>query len=408
MSVEFRQRTPGEYVKIAWKRKWLIILPAIAIATAVSWVVWQLPDLYESSTLIVVKPSTLPNSVVPTITEDSLTRQINSIAQVVTSRSSLEPLIQKYDLYKAERQRGEPMEVLIDYMRISIKVEVNTSRNDITNGFNITYRGRNAKTTQAVTSELASKYIDEQTQNTINSTSSAKQFIDQQVNQTKEELDAVDKQRLDFMQKNVGNLPTEAASLVGQLTGLREQQKAYISEVGRLSDRRSALTSQLALVKKTSEQLKDDIAENTTDPKTTLAWAQLVARKADLESQLTRMLTELRPKHPDVLAKQAEVDSVKDAMDQMIVEWKARIKEKQDKLRDRPDLTVGNLEAEVQLVDGEAKRQQTMLGDIDGQIGAERVQPIEIRRQDRLRGAPEREAERAGGDVRIEIGRAHV
>lgn len=370
MSVEFRQRTPGEYVKIAWKRKWLIILPAIAIATAVSWVVWQLPDLYESSTLIVVKPSTLPNSVVPTITEDSLTRQINSIAQVVTSRSSLEPLIQKYDLYKAERQRGEPMEVLIDYMRISIKVEVNTSRNDITNGFNITYRGRNAKTTQAVTSELASKYIDEQTQNTINSTSSAKQFIDQQVNQTKEELDAVDKQRLDFMQKNVGNLPTEAASLVGQLTGLREQQKAYISEVGRLSDRRSALTSQLALVKKTSEQSKDDIAENTTDPKTTLAWAQLVARKADLESQLTRMLTELRPKHPDVLAKQAEVDSVKDAMDQMIVEWKARIKEKQDKLRDRPDLTVGNLEAELQLVDGEAKRQQTMLGDIDGQISA--------------------------------------
>ena len=370
MSVEFRQRTPGEYLKIARKRKWLIILPAIAIATAVSWVVIQLPDLYESSTLIVVKPSTLPNSVVPTITEDSLTRQINSIAQVVTSRSSLEPLIQKYDLYKAERLRGEPMELLIDYMRTSIKVEVNTSRNDITNGFNITYRGRNAKTTQAVTSELASKYIDVQTQNTINSTTSAKQFIDQQVSQTKEELDVVDRDRLDFLQKNVGNLPSEAASLIGQLNGLRDQQKAYISEVGRLQDRRSGLTSQLALVKKTSEQSRDDIAENTTDPKTTLAWAQLVARNADLESQLTRMLTELRPKHPDVLAKQAEVDSVKAAMDQMIVEWKARIQEKQDKLRDRPDLAVGNLESELQLVDGEVKRQQAMLVQIDEQINA--------------------------------------
>ncbi len=368
MSVEFRQRTPGEYAKIAWKRKWMIILPAIAIAVSVAWVVWQLPDLYESSTLIVVKPSTLPNSVVPTITEDSLTRQINSIAQVVTSRSSLEPLIEKYELYKAERQRGEPMEVLVDYMRANIKVEVNTSRNDITNGFNITYRGRNAKTTQAVTAELASKYIDEQTKNTINSTSSAKQFIDQQVNQTKEELDAVDKQRLDFMQQNVGNLPSEAASLVGQLGGLREQQKAYISEVGRLQDRRSALTSQLAIVKKTSDQLKDDIAENTTDPKTTLAWSQLVSRKADLESQLTRMLTELRPKHPDVLAKQAEVDSVKEAMDQMITEWKQRIKEKQDKLRDRPDLTVANLEAELGMIDGEIKREQSLLGDIDSQI----------------------------------------
>jgi polysaccharide chain length determinant protein (PEP-CTERM system associated) len=368
MSVEFRQRTPGEYGKIVWKRKWLIILPAIAIATAVCWVVWQLPDLYESSTLIVVKPSTLPNSVVPTMTEDGLTRQINSIAQVVTSRSSLEPLIQKYDLYKAEKQRGEPMEALIDYMRASIKVAVNTSRNDITNGFNITYRGRNARITQAVTSELASKYIDAQTQNTINSTSSAKQFIEQQVNQTKEELDLVDKERLDFMQKNVGNLPSEAASLVSQLMGLREQQKTYISEIGRYQDRRSALTSQLALVKKTSEQSKEDIAENTTDPKTTLAWSQLISRKADLDSQLTRMLTELRPKHPDVLAKQAEVDSVKQAMDQMIAEWKERIKEKQDKLRDRPDLTVGNLESELQIVEGEIKRGQSVLGDLEGQI----------------------------------------
>ena len=45
--------------------------------------------------------------------------------------------------------------------------------------------------------------------------------------------------------------------------------------------------------------------------------------------------------------------------------WKERIKEKQDKLRDRPDLTVGNLEAELQLVDGEIKRGQGVLGQID-------------------------------------------
>ncbi len=128
------------------------------------------------------------------------------------------------------------------------------------------------------------------------------------------------------------------------------------------------MASQLAVVKKSSDQAKDDIAENTTDPKTTLAWSQLVSRKADLESQLTRMLTELRPKHPDVLAKQAEVDSVKEAMDQMIAEWKQHIKEKQDKLRDRPDLTVANLESESGLVDGEIKREQILLGQIDQQI----------------------------------------
>jgi polysaccharide chain length determinant protein (PEP-CTERM system associated) len=370
MSTEFRQRSPSEYLKIIRRRKWLIILPVIAVTAAVSWVVYRLPNVYESVTLIVVRPSTLPNTVVSGTTEDSLTRQLTSITQVVTSRSSLEPLVERYELYKAERLRGEPMESIIDMVRKDIKVEVNTSRNDITNGFNITVRGRDPKTTQAVTAELASKYINEQTKNTVESTSSAKQFFEQQVEAAKEEVDAVDNKRLDFMQKNVGNLPTEATSLVGQLAGLREQQKALMSEVGRLQDRRSASANQLTLLKKQSEQVRDDVAENTTDPKTTLAWAQLAQRKSELQAEQQRLLTELKPKHPDVLAKQAQIDSITKEMDLMIGEWKEKIKEKQEKLKNRPDLSVAGLGEEIKLVEGEIKREQKMLDDNESQIAA--------------------------------------
>ena len=363
MSVEFRQRTTGEYLKILRRRKWLIILPLIAVTTAVAYVVYRLPDVYESVTLIVVKPSTLPNSVVPSMTEDSLTRQLAGISQVVTSRSSLEPLVVKYDLYASERSRGEPMEAVIDTMRNDIKVAVNTSRNDITNAFNISFRGRNPKTTQAVTAELASRYIDEQTKNTVTSTASARQFIDQQVLQTKQELDAVDKQRLDFMTANAQNLPSGGAALVSQLTGLREQQKALMSETGRLQDRRSALASQLTLLKKQSEQTRDDLAENMTDPKTTLAWAELTKRKADLQAELQLLLTNYKPKHPDVIAKEAQIEGITTEMDRMIAEWKEKIKVKQEKLANRPDLSVAGLAEEVKMVEGEIKRQQKMLAD---------------------------------------------
>jgi polysaccharide chain length determinant protein (PEP-CTERM system associated) len=369
MSVEFRQRTPGEYFKIAWKHKWLIILPAIAVATAVAYVVYRLPDVYESTTLIVVKPSTLPTNVVPQMSEDNLTRQLQSIAQVVTSRSSLEPLVQKYDLYRVERQRGEPMESTIEMMRNGIKVEVNTSRNDITNGFNITYRGRDPKSTQAVAAELASKYIDEQTKSTISASESAKRFIDAQVKQVGDELKAIDDKRLEYTLKNLGNLPTEGPSLLGQLNGLREQQKAYISEVGRLQDRRSMLSNQLTLLRKQTQQMIEDLSKNITDPKTTMGWAQLAARKADIESQLVRLKQELRPKHPDVIAKQAELDSVLQSMDQMVAEWKQKIQEEKKKLQDRPDISAANVEAEIKLVEGEIKREQDTLAENEKQIG---------------------------------------
>ena len=368
MSVEFRQRKIGEYAKIAWKRKWLIALPAVAISTAVTWVVYRLPNVYESSTLIVVRPSTLPTGVVPSITEDSMTRQLTSIAQVVTSRSSLEPLVGRYELYKAERDRGEPMEVTINTLRRDIKVEVNTSRNEITNGFNISFRYRDPRITQAVTAELASKYVNEQTKSTISSTGAAKQFIDEQVKQSKDSLDAVDNKRLEFMTKNVGNLPSEASSLVAQLGGLREQQKALMAEIGRLQDRRSALNTQLNLARKTSEQMRDEAIENITDPKTTVAWAELVKRKADLEAGLQRMLTEYTPKHPDVVAMKAQIQAITDQMNSMIAERDERIKQRQEKLKDRPDLAITGAQSEIKMIEGEITRQQKLLAENETQL----------------------------------------
>ena len=368
MSVEFRQRTPGEYARIAWKRKWLIILPAIAVATSVAWVVHRLPDIYESSTLIVVKSSTLPTGVVPAMSDDDLTRQLTSIAQVVTSRSSLEPLVNKYDLYRDERLRGEPMEVMIGIMQNNIKVEVNTSRNDITNGFNISYRGRDPRSTQAVAGDLAAKYIDEQTKSTITKGQAAKQFIEAQVKQVKEELDKIDQRRVEFMNKNLENLPQGEASLVGQLNGLREQQKTLIAEVGRLQDRRAAIANQLSIVRKQTETNRTDVAENLTDPKTTQAWGNLIQRKASLEAELQRLLAELRPKHPDVQAKQMELDSVKKEMDSMISDWKERIREKEERLAKRPDMLANDLENQAKLTDGEITRQQNMLAGTEKQI----------------------------------------
>jgi polysaccharide chain length determinant protein (PEP-CTERM system associated) len=378
MSVQFRQRTPSEYLKILNRRKWLIILPVVAVATAVAWVVFRLPDVYESTTLIVVKPSTLPASVTPTMTEDTLSRQLSSIAQVVSSRSSLEPLVEKYELYKIERERGEPMEAVVAMMRRDINVEVNTSRHDITDGFDIKYRYRDRKITQAVTAELAGKYISEQTSTTINATTAAKNFIDAQVRTTKEELDAIDGKRLQFMQANLGTLPSEATSLLGQLTGLREQQKALISEIGRLQDRRSTLASQLTLINRERENAIGDAAENMTDPKTTSGWAELVKRKADLKAELQHLKTEYTEKHPDVLAKQAQIESIQQEQDKQISEWKERIAEREKKLKERPNMPGEAVTLEMRNVDNEIKRQQASLAEADKNIGliTERINKI--------------------------------
>jgi hypothetical protein len=123
----------------------------------------RLPDVYESTTLIVVRPSNLPNSVVPTVTEDSITRQLASITQVVDEPQFTRAAGQQVRPLQTERARGEAMESVIDKLRRDIRVDVNTSRNDITNGFIIGLRYRDPKLAQAITASWPSKYIDVQT-----------------------------------------------------------------------------------------------------------------------------------------------------------------------------------------------------------------------------------------------------
>jgi polysaccharide chain length determinant protein (PEP-CTERM system associated) len=368
MSVEFRTRKLSEYARIALKRKWMIILPMLAIGLAIAFVVFRLPDIYESSTLIVVKASTLPNSVVPMITEETLTRELASISQVVTSRSSLQPLVEKYDLYKEERRRGEAMEVIIDEMRKGIKVEINTSRNDITNAFNITYRGRDPKTTQAIAAELASRYVDEQTKGTVNAGTSAKQFIEEQVRSAKEELDASDTQRLAYLQQNMNNLPSQSQALVGRLTALHEEQKALIAEQGRLRDLAAAYRSQLGDITKSYEQEIVLSAENTTDPKTTAAWAELVRRRSEYEGELQLLLTQYKEKHPDVVAKKKQIEDIKGQQDLMLNDWKDRIEERKQKLTKLTDPRLLTLRTNISMIEGDMDRQGRLLDETNKQI----------------------------------------
>jgi capsular polysaccharide biosynthesis protein len=55
-------------------------------------------------------------------------------------------------------------------------------------------------------------------------------------------------------------------------------------------------------------------------------------------------------------------------MDEMVAEWKDKIKEKEQKLSKRPDLTANQVQGEINLTENEIKRQQKILGDNENAI----------------------------------------
>jgi uncharacterized protein involved in exopolysaccharide biosynthesis len=358
----------------------MIMLPTAAIFFAIAAVVWRLPNVYQSTTLLTVRPSSLTGGIIPQLSEDELTIRISNIAQEVLSRSSLEPMIVNYGLYSLERKRGEPMELLIDQMKKKdIQIDLNKSRNDITNGFQISYKGPDQFIAQRVASDLASKYVNAQTQFASRSAEQTKEFIDRQVTTAKAELDAIDARRLEYLKSNIANLPSSSSALVQRLTGLYEQQKAYITEIGRMRDQQTMLTTQLAATEKNTQVGIEEVADTTTDPKTTMAWADLAKQESQFESEVQAMLAAgLRPKNPEVLAKQKELGAVQKQKQRMLDDWKEKIAEKKARLEKRVDTGSMSFKAQLQLTQGEIARQEKLLGDTRAQIAdlSERINRV--------------------------------
>src|SRR5947209_6883966 len=98
-----------------------------------------------------------------------------------------------------------------------------------------------------------------------------------------------------------------------------------------------------------------------TDPKSTAAYAELVKRRAELDSEKQALLTQYKPKHPDVIAVQSQIDSVQRQMDEMVEEHKRKVEEQRKRMEARVDPRLTSYKGENDRLSGEVKRQQSLL-----------------------------------------------
>ncbi|HEY2847446.1 MAG TPA: GNVR domain-containing protein [Pyrinomonadaceae bacterium] len=368
MSVEFRQRKPGEIAAMLKREKWLILLPMITLTAAIGYVVYKLPSIYESTSLLTVKPPTVSANLVASLSSEDLSQRLTTMNQEVLSRSSLEPMVQKYDLYKAERAAGTPMELIIDKMYKNIKIEPDEGGDQKVAAFHIRYRDRDPQAARNVVAELASKYVNAQVQASTEMAESTNRLFENQLNEKKAALDDFEKQRLDIMTANVQTLPDSEQGLVAQLQGLHGQddtlskeKDTLIVEKGRLTDAITNNNKQMALIEEYSEKDTVDSAKAASQIEDTPAYGQLMQHRADLQAQLDNLLKVYKEKHPAVIAKQAEIARVNEEFENLRRSADKRVAVVTQSSKSRGDLQKKNLELENERV-------QSQIASVEKQI----------------------------------------
>jgi polysaccharide chain length determinant protein (PEP-CTERM system associated) len=199
------------YLDVLSRRRWFIIIPfclvmIIGIAVAI-----KLPKLYSATTLILIQPQTVPTDYVRPLIASGIESRIASISQEIKSRSNLENIINRFNLFRGSEHANMYMEDKIQNLRNQITVEVfsDRRRSAPAEAFSISFKGQDPDAVTNITNYLAESFINENMRMREQEGLGTSGFIEDQLNSVKSELEKLEQQLKIFREKNMGGLPEQ-------------------------------------------------------------------------------------------------------------------------------------------------------------------------------------------------------
>jgi polysaccharide chain length determinant protein (PEP-CTERM system associated) len=262
-----------------------------------------LPKHFTSQTMILVKQATVPTDIVKPIVTDDLTRRLASMQEQILSRTRLQPIIDKFDLYKKDRAKTSEEE-LVRRLRSSVKVTPLEAMQGTDSrqlpGFYIDVEFENAKVAQAICAEVSEMFLEQNKKERENDANKTTAFLTGQLQEAKAKLDEQDSRLAGFKRQYLGSLPEEEQTNLSLLTSTNSQLEATTQALSRAEQDRafneSLLSSQEANGKGKPSAPADDATQLELDR---------------MNQQLVVLLAHYTAKHPDVVKLEGQIEQLK-------------------------------------------------------------------------------------------------
>lgn len=285
----------------------LTVLGVLLVVTAA--LALGLPSYYKSRAVILIEAQEIPQDLVRSLITGYADQRMQVIAQRVLTNSNLSSIVEKYDLYKEERER-DPLEVVLEKMREDITMEpVSADVVDPKQGraikatiaFELAYENQTASVAQRVASELVSLFLNENLKQRTETSTETLEFLTAESEKLRKEVADLESKLATFKQGNVERLP-ELTNLNLEMINRTEQQIAQLDgQIQSLQQQRVYLESELSQQKPTTA-LVSETGQRILGPSD---------RLKVLESEFVPLSARYGANHPDVVAKRKEIESLR-------------------------------------------------------------------------------------------------
>ena len=272
------------------QKKWYwITIPFFFFMLLGAWLFVVLPREYEASTVILIQPQEIPSEYVVATVRSGLEERVKTLTQEVMSRSNLERVMNEMNLYKEQREKAVPSEILVESMRKRITVDVLSSgrRSDVISSFSLAFRGRDPQQTADVTNRLASLFIENNLTARARQATETTEFLEKQLADLKVLLVDYEEKLQEFRNAYMGQLPEQLQSNTATLTNLQNNLETVQRSLTDARNRKLLLQGQRAPIPGVG------IAAAPTTPSRYQRLTELKQRLQDLRANYT-------PEHPEI------------------------------------------------------------------------------------------------------------
>jgi polysaccharide chain length determinant protein (PEP-CTERM system associated) len=362
-----RAYKPEDVLRIAWTRKWIILIPFVIASIAAGAYAWHLPNRYVSETLILVVPQRVPESYVRSTVTTRIEDRLQSISQQILSRTRLERVINDFQLYQRERQ-NQVLEDIVERMRADIEVQIVKG-----DAFRVSYVSDNPRSAMRVTERLASLFIEENLRDREVLAEGTSEFLSSQLESARRRLVEHEQKLEAYRRRYSGELPSQVEANLQVIQNTQMQVQALVESINRDRDRRLLLERMLS---DQTTPVSTPIAATTPEGQGRsqtegddgaggisggITGGSTHEKLAHARASLAALETRLKPEHPDVvrmkrvvadLEKQAEAEAIQVPLSPEAVRASA---DPVDPVRRR---RVRELRAEIDALDTQLKQKE--------------------------------------------------
>jgi len=297
-----------------WHRRWIGLAVAWLAAIIGIAVVYRIPERYEASARVYVDTESLLRPLLAGLAiQPNLDQQVSLMSRTLISRPNVEKLVRMSDLDLRAGSAAD-REELIDSISKSIRLEGNVAANL----YVISYRDANPNQAKKVVQSLLTIFVESSLGDKRQDTQTAVKFLDDQIKNYEQNLQAAENRIKDFKLKYMG-------------LSSQSQGQDYFGRVATLGNAIEAARVELQSAEQARDSYKKELSgeepvflPEPTESRTREAVPELDSRLDALKRELDSLLRKYTDQHPDVVATQrliaqleeqrtAELDSRKKA-----------------------------------------------------------------------------------------------